>query len=75
MSASAPSSSKKKNSDEDQDLNIHLLMEEIKKEILQVYSYTDNHMDPAALEGKKTIEILNVSFLRPLIDYLYRKLN
>ena len=50
-------------------------MEEIKKEILQVYSYTDNHMDPAALEGKKTIEILNVSFLRPLIDYLYRKLN
>jgi hypothetical protein len=40
---------------------MHLLMEDIKKEILQVYSYTDLHMDPAALEGKKTIEILNVS--------------
>lgn len=50
------------------------MMEEIKKEILYVYSYTDGNQDPTALEGKKTIETLNVSDYQLFIIF-YRKLN
>lgn len=38
-------------------------MEDIKKEILYIHSFTDSNQESATLEGKKTIEILNVSFI------------
>jgi len=43
-------------------LNIHALMEDIKKDILDVYAVTGAAKDGTATEGKQTIEILEVSF-------------
>jgi hypothetical protein len=38
-------------------------MEDIKKEILYIHTFTDSNQESTALEGKKTIEILEVSFI------------
>lgn len=49
---------KPKPGDPPEELNIHFLMEDIKKEIISVYRIIG---DPSVLEGKETIEILEVS--------------
>jgi hypothetical protein len=59
--AAAAGSKKQKAGEEDQELNIHLLMEDIKKDILDVYGVTISSKDGPATEGKQTIEILKVS--------------
>jgi hypothetical protein len=43
-------------------------MDDIKKDIIQVYKVVG---DPSALEGKETIEILQVSFNKPFLITFY----
>ena len=47
-----------------------MLMEDIKKEILQVYSFMDNNVEQTALDGKNTIEILEVSQKIHLLTFI-----
>ena len=69
----ATAGKKPKAGEEDQELNIDLLMEDIKKDILEVYAVTGGLKDGPATEGKQTIEILKVSSLSHP-HYFYRTL-
>ena len=48
---------------EEQDLgdNIHFLMDDMKKDIMQIYKIVDEKNDMQQREGKEVIEVLQVS--------------
>ena len=67
-SSSAPDTQtqgkKAKGGDVKEELDIHYLMDDMKKDIIQTYRIID---DPSQLEGKEVIEVLQVSFKNIII--------
>jgi hypothetical protein len=62
--AAGAGSKQQKKGEEDEELNIHMLMDDIKRDILDVYALSHSSKDGPPTEGKQTIEILEVSFIQ-----------
>jgi hypothetical protein len=75
MTAAAAGSKKQKPGEEDQEANIDLFLDEIKKDILEVYYISQGPKDGTPTEGKQTIEILEVSTISLIFTFYFRTLS